>query len=212
MAVLLNKVQLVTFPHVVLAAYMTAGAFVAGIAFWRFARSEGAVKETFRRGVRTGAAVMLVAGLRGAVSWDVSRKIMTEVQPMKMAAAEGLYDTQSSAPFSILTLGSLNGEHHKAIIEVPGLLSFLGTGSFDGEIQGIDDLRAEYRQTYGQDPGQKYYSPGDYTPPIPVTYWTFRFMIGIGLLAAAIGLVLLLATRRGRAPTNRWLVRGAVVL
>jgi cytochrome d ubiquinol oxidase subunit I len=211
-AVLLNKVQLVTFPHVVTAAYMTAGAFVAGIAFWRFARSEGEIKETFRRGVRTGASVMLVAGLGVAITGDVSGKIMTEVQPMKMAAAEGLYDSQSKAPFSIFTLGSLNGEHHKAIIEVPGLLSFLGTGSFTGEVKGINDLRAEYKAQYGQDPGAKYYSPGDYTPIIPVTYWTFRFMIGVGLLTAGIGLLLLLTTRRGRAPTNQWLVRGAIVL
>jgi cytochrome d ubiquinol oxidase subunit I len=211
-AVLLNKVQLATFPHVVAAAYMTAGAFVAGIAFWRFARSEGEVKETFRRGVRTGAAVMLVAGLGVAFTGDVSGKIMTDVQPMKMAAAEGLYETQDNAPFSILTWGSLNGEKHTAIIEVPGLLSFLGTGSFNGEIKGINDLRADYQKTYGQDPGAKYYSPGDYTPIIPVTYWTFRFMIGVGLLTAAIGLLLLFSTRRGRAPTNRWLVRGAIVL
>jgi cytochrome bd ubiquinol oxidase subunit I len=211
-AVLLNKVQLATFPHVVMGAYMTGGAFVCGIAMWSMLRNEGAVRETFRRGVRTGAAVMLVAGLGVAVTGDISGKIMTEVQPMKMAAAEGLYDTQSSAPLSLLTLGSLNGEHHKAIIEVPGLLSFLGTGSFNGEIKGINQLRAEYQATYGTDPGQKYYSPGNYTPLIPVTYWSFRIMIGLGLLAAAIGLLMLLVTRRGRAPNGSWWVRGAVVL
>jgi cytochrome bd ubiquinol oxidase subunit I len=212
-AVLLNKVQLVTFPHVVTAAYMTAGAFAAGIAFWRLARSEeDDVRETFRRGVRTGAAVMLVAGLGVAVSGDAAGKIMTEVQPMKMAAAEGLYDTRTKAPFSVFTVGSLNGEHHKAIIEIPGLLSFLGTGSFSGQIKGINDLRAEYRAKYGADPGATYYSPGDYTPIIPVTYWTFRFMIGVGLLAAAIGLLLLVGSRRARAPTSPWLVRGAILL
>jgi cytochrome bd ubiquinol oxidase subunit I len=211
-AVLFNEVQLVTFPHVVTAAYMTAGAFVAGIAFWRFARAEGEARETFRRGVRTGAAVMLVAGIGVAISGDTAGKIMTEVQPMKMAAAEGLYDSRTSAPFSVLTVGSLNGHHHKAIIEIPGLLSFLGTGSFHGKIEGINQLRAEYKSTYGKDPGAKYYSPGDYTPIIPVTYWTFRFMIGVGLLAAGIGLLLLLTTRRSRAPSSPWLVRGAIVL
>jgi cytochrome d ubiquinol oxidase subunit I len=156
--------------------------------------------------------VLLIAGIGVAVTGDYSGKIMTEVQPMKMAAAEGLYDTQTKAPFSVLTIGSLNGEHHRAIIEIPGLLSFLGTGSFDGKVEGINDLREQYQKTYGADPGAKYYSPGDYTPIIPVTYWTFRFMIGVGLLAAGIGLLLLLATRRGRAPTHPWLVRGAIVL
>ncbi|HET8665168.1 MAG TPA: cytochrome ubiquinol oxidase subunit I, partial [Nocardioides sp.] len=169
-------------------------------------------RETFRRGVRSGAAVLLIAGIGVAVTGDYSGKIMTEVQPMKMAAAEGLYDTQTKAPFSVLTVGSLNGEHHRAIIEIPGLLSFLGTGSFDGKVEGINDLREQYQKTYGADPGAKYYSPGDYTPIIPVTYWTFRFMIGVGLLAAGIGLLLLLATRRGRAPTHPWLARGAILL
>lgn len=60
---------------------------------------------------------------------------MTEVQPMKMAAAEGLYETRSGAPFSILTIGSLDGTAARPILEVPGLLSFLGTGSFSGEIK-----------------------------------------------------------------------------
>ena len=123
---------------------------------------------------------------------------------MPLAAAEGLYTPQTHAPFSILTLGSLNGEKHTAIIEVPGLLSFLGTGSFNGEIKGIDDLRAEYKTTYGSDPGQAYYSPGNYTPTIWATYWSFRLMIGLGLLCAAAAIAILFATRRGRAPTSRW--------
>ena len=212
MAVMLNKVQLVTFPHVIMAAYMTGGAFVCGIALWSMYRNDGEVRDTFRRGVRTGAAVMLIAGLGVAFSGDTSGKIMTDVQPMKMAAAEGLYNTKSCAPFSVLTVGSLNGEHHHAIIEIPCLLSFLGTGHFDGTIRGIDDLRTEYKATYGQDPGAKYYSPGDYTPIIPVTYWSFRFMVGLGLLAAGIGLLILWVTRKGRAPTNKWWARSAVVL
>src|SRR3954454_15180504 len=127
-AVLLNKVQLVTFPHVVLSAYLTGGAFVVGVSLWSMQRNEGALRETFRRSTRVGATVLLIGGLGVAISGDISGKIMTEVQPMKMAAAEGLYTTQTKAPFSVLTVGSLNGDKHHAIIEIPGLLSFLGTG------------------------------------------------------------------------------------
>ena len=145
-AVLFNKVQLVTFPHVVLSAYLTGGAFVLGVSLWSMQRNEGALKETFRRSVRVGASVLLVAGIGVAVSGDISGKIMTEVQPMKMAAAEGLYDDPDArAVLDPHASGSLNGEKHTAIIEVPGLLSFLGTGSFDGEVKGINQLRAEYQ-------------------------------------------------------------------
>jgi cytochrome d ubiquinol oxidase subunit I len=204
--VLLNKVQLVTFPHVVASAYLTAGAFVVGVAFWLMmrGRTPSADRGLYRRAVRVGAVVALVSGLAVAVSGDVQGKIMTEVQPMKMAAAEGLYETEEScAPFSIFTVGSLDGSEERFSITVPCLLSFLGTGSVDGRIEGIDDLRQQYREEYGQDPGTTYYTAGDYVPNIPVTYWTFRLMIGLGALAALGAALVLYATRGGRVPTRR---------
>jgi cytochrome d ubiquinol oxidase subunit I len=213
-AVMFNKVQLVTFPHVVLSAYLTGAAFVVGIGFWSMVR-RGAPDDDrglHRLAVRTAAAVVLVAGLGVAVTGDVQGKVMTEVQPMKMAAAEGLYDTTDHAPFSVLTIGRLDGTAATNIIELPGLLSFLGTGTFDGEVQGINQLRTQYRRTYGQDPGATYYSPGDYTPVIPITYWSFRLMIGLGLAAAAGAGAILLGTRRGRTPTGRAWVWLAVSL
>ena len=204
-AVMFNKVQLVTFPHVVFCAYMTAAAAMAGVSVWLFVR-RSADREVYRRTIRLGAAITLLAGIGVAVSGDVQGKIMTEVQPMKMAAAEGLYETAGScAPFSVFTVGTPDGKEEKFAVTVPCLLSFLGTGSFDGQVQGIDDLREEYRSTYGQDPGATYYTPGDYTPVIPITYWTFRFMIGMGLIAAAGSALLLWVTRRGRTPSGRWL-------
>ena len=213
-AVLFNKVQLVTFPHVVLSAYMTGAAFVVGIALWHLTRKATPSRDlpVYRRAVRTGAAILLAAGLGVAVSGDVQGKIMTEVQPMKMAAAEGLYDTETSAGFSIFTVGTLDGSKETFSIKVPGLLSFLGTGSTDGEVQGINQLREQYQEEYGQDPGAAYYSPGDYTPVIPLTYWTFRIMIGLGLLAAAVAGWILWATRKGAAPAGRAIVWAAIAL
>jgi cytochrome d ubiquinol oxidase subunit I len=213
-AVMFNKVQLVTFPHVVLSAYMTGAAFVVGISFWHLTRRAitASDQSLYLKAVRTGAALVLAAGIGVAISGDAQGKVMTEVQPMKMAAAEGLYDTETSADFSLLTVGSLDGSHEKFSIKIPGLLSFLGTGSTSGEVKGINDLRAEYEQKYGQDPGATYYSPDDYTPVIPVTYWSFRLMIGLGLLAALIAGWILLATRRSRIPQGRLLLWAAVGL
>jgi cytochrome d ubiquinol oxidase subunit I len=213
-AVLFNKVQLVTFPHVVLAAYMTGAAFVVGIGFWHLTRTATAEEDVplYRRAVRSGAVVLLVAGLGVAISGDVQGKVMTDVQPMKMAAAEALYETETPAAFSILTIGTLDGSEEKFSIKIPRLLSFLATGSFDGTVQGINPLREEYQKTYGQDPSQAYYSPGDYTPVIPLTYWTFRLMIGLGLLAATVAAWILVATRRGRIPQRRLLFWSAMLL
>ena len=213
-AVMFNKVQLVTFPHTVMAAYLTGGGFVVGVAFWLLRRSSTPAEDRpmYLKAIRIGSAVALVAGLGVAVSGDVQGKIMTEVQPMKMAAAEALYDTEKPADFSVFTIGSLDGSEEKFSIRVPNLLSFLATGTFDGEVRGVNQLREEYRATYGQDPGEKYYSPGDYTPLIPVTYWSFRVMIGLGFAAAAGAIAILWATRRGRLPKHRGWVWLAIAM
>ena len=202
-AVLTNKVLLVTFPHQIFGCFMVAGAFVAGIALWHMMRRPDQDADAFRPAFRMGAVVLLVAGLGTMISGDFQGKVMTEVQPMKMAAAEALYDDAKPAPFSILTVGTLDGSEEVFKLEIPKLLSFLGTGSFDGEVRGIDSLQEEYEQTYG---------PGDYAPNIPVTYWTFRAMITAGGLAMLAGAAMLWATRRGRTPTSRWMLRAAIVL
>ena len=217
-AVLTNKVQLVTFPHVILSAYMVGGGVVMGVAMYlmRRDRLREEIEEvpTYRRAARIGAVLTLVAGLGVAVSGDLQGKIMTEVQPMKMAAAEALYETSPQgvgAPFSVLTIGSVDGQKATPIIEVPKLLSFLATGTFDGEVKGINDLRSEYAKTYGQSASVLVKDAAtEYTPNIPTTYWTFRLMMGAGFAAAGIAIVVLWTTRKHRVPTGRWLVYAAV--
>ncbi|MDO7867118.1 cytochrome ubiquinol oxidase subunit I [Nocardioides jiangxiensis] len=212
-AVLLNKVQLVTFPHVLLSAYLTGAAFVVGVGLWHLRRSTTEEADrTYRPAVRAGAWVMLAAAAGVFVTGDLQGKVMTEVQPMKMAAAEGLYTTEKPAAFSVFQLGTLDGAHETFSVKIPGLLSFLATGSPEGEVTGIDDLRAAYEKTYGADPGAAYYSPGDYTPVIPLTYWTFRLMIGLGVVGAAVAAWVLWATRKGRTPQGRSVLAAAVAV
>jgi len=148
-----------------------------------------------------GLWVVVVAGLGTAISGDVQAKVMTEQQPMKMAAAEALYRTEDPAAFSVLTIGTLDGSRPVYELRVPRLLSYLATGSFDGEVKGIDDLQREYEARYG---------PGSYQPVIPVAYWSFRLMIGFGALAVLVALAGLWATRRGRLPASRWFYRAAI--
>jgi len=208
--VLTNKVTLVTFPHTLAGCFLTAGALVAGVALWHIMRkpagspsdaaeqqqAAAADRKAYRSALKIGAWMTLVATAALFVTGDIQGKIMTEVQPMKMAAAEALYDTAQPALFSLFTIGTLDGSAPVYSIEIPGLLSFLGTGSFDGQVQGINDLQREYEQKYG---------PGSYTPIIPVTYWTFRLMVGFGVLAGLAALWALWATRRERTPATRWL-------
>nr|WP_221185766.1 cytochrome ubiquinol oxidase subunit I [Flexivirga oryzae] len=216
-AVLTNKVQLVTFPHVVAAAYMCGGAMVMGVGLWSMRRHRHD-KHMYRKAARVGAVVTILAGLAVSISGDAQGKVMTEVQPMKMAAAEALYTTRDScAEFSLFTIGSLNGEHEKYAITVPCVLSFLATGSFDGKVEGVNELKRELpgqisRAAAARGEPARYVQPADavFTPNIPLAYWSFRLMIGIGMLAAAIGVAVLWLTRKGRADAPRWLVVAGV--
>ncbi len=206
-AVMFNRVQLVTFPHVIMAAYMTAGAFLLGVSAYLYMRkSHEADRPLYHRAIRIGAVITLLAGIGVGITGDLQGKVMTEVQPMKMAAAEGLYETSSTcAPFSLFTVGTPDGKKEKFAVTVPCLLSFLGTGSFDGKVEGINPLREQYVEQYGQDPSTKAFSEGDYTPVVPVTYWSFRFMMGLGFFGAAGAALILWLTRKGRTPGVRWL-------
>ena len=207
-AVLTNKVQLVTFPHTIAASYMAGGAVVLGVGIYRMRRRDvGGDASMYRRMTRAGALVTLVAGLAVGFTGDLQGKIMTEVQPMKMAAAEALYESADScAPFSLFTIGSLDGTEERFSVTIPCLLSFLATGSFSGPVEGINDLQAQYLQQYGQS-GNPLLLDATYLPNIPLAYWSFRLMIGVGMLSALVGLVVLWATRRGRVLTrsdSRW--------
>jgi len=216
-AVMFNKVQLGTFPHVIFAAYMTSAILLVAICGWLYGRAgkpasevtgagdvepesaalgAAAERRLYRRGIRLGTWVAIVAFAGVFVSGDVQGKIMTDVQPMKMAAAEALFDTSDThAPFSLFTIGTRDGRHKRFAVEIPGLLSFLATGHFDQRVEGINDLQAQYEEKFG---------PGDYTPIIPVTYWSFRWMMGLGAAGLLGAIAVLWLTRKERAPTFRW--------
>jgi cytochrome d ubiquinol oxidase subunit I len=197
--VLFQNTALVTFFHTVTAAFLTAGCLMLAVAGWHLARKR--FVEVARPSFRLALWTVVVAAVLVAVSGDLQARVMTRQQPMKMAAAEALYGTSSPASFSLFTVGSLDGSKEVASLRVPHLLSFLATGDLDGTVEGIDNLQADYAAKYG---------PGDYRPNIPVTYWSFRLMIGFGMLPLLIALIGLWLTRRGRLPESRWFFRAAV--
>nr|WP_237418280.1 cytochrome ubiquinol oxidase subunit I [Actinomadura rayongensis] len=197
--VLTNSTALVTFPHVLFGAFLTGALFVVGISAVHLSRGRDTV--LFRRALRAGLVVGLVAAVGVTVSGDVQARIMTKQQPMKMAAAEALYETSAPASFSLFTIGSLDGSQEVWSLRVPHGLSFMATENPNGRVEGINDVQRRYEAAYG---------PGSYKPVVPVTYWTFRMMVGLGLAAAVLALAGLWATRRGRVPGGRWFPRVAL--
>jgi cytochrome d ubiquinol oxidase subunit I len=183
---LLNKVNLAAFPHTLAGAAMVGGALLLAIGVWR-----RPADIAFGTLARLGAWLTLAGGALTALTGDHLGKVITQVQPMKMAAAEALYATTTGAPFSVFAVGDPGGGRPFFAIEIPRLLSILAKGTPGATVQGIDDLQAQYAAQFG---------PGSYVPMIPVAFWTFRLMIGAGMLAAAVALAYLWSTRRGRPP------------
>jgi cytochrome d ubiquinol oxidase subunit I len=200
-AVLTQKTALATFFHTIPSAAFTAGAFIAGISAYLIIKRKDI--EMARSTFKMGAITMLISFVLVSVSGDLTARIMTEQQPMKMAAAEALYDTQASAPFSLLTIGTLDGSKSVFQIGVPSMLSFMSTGNFDGVVEGVNDLEAKYDEQFGA---------GDYTPNVPLAYWSFRLMIGFGAIGALFALLALWQMRRGGTPSGKWFAPAMISL
>ncbi len=205
-ALLANPVLWGAFSHTVLAAFATAGALVLGISAWRAHRARSAEERSaFVRGARFSAAFTFVTTAGVAIAGDIQARLMDTYQPMKMAAAEALYNTARGASFSLITIGNLK---QKPVfqIRVPHLLSLIATLSWDGTVKGINNLQAADVARYGK---------GSYVPVVPLTYWSFRGMEGAGILLLVVSAWGIWAFRRRRgdqvAPAPaRWATRAAM--
>ncbi|MGH4031255.1 cytochrome ubiquinol oxidase subunit I [Actinomycetota bacterium Odt1-20B] len=170
--------------HTLTSCFLAGGAFMVGISAYHLARKRHvAVMKT---SLRLGLVTLVVSGVLVAVSGDTLGKVMFKQQPMKMAAAEALWDGQERAPFSVFAYGDVSKGHNTVALEIPGLLSFLADSDFDTYVPGINDTNKAEQEKYG---------PGDYRPVIPVAYWGFRWMIGFGMASFVVGLIGLWLTR-----------------
>ena len=204
-ALLTNNTALAAFPHAVAGAFLTAATFVAGISGWWMVREARKKKldepatdsrSMFRSAARMSFIVMIVAGGALAITGDIQGKLMFEQQPMKMASAESLCDTETGASFSLLTVGTHNNcESVVHLIAIPGLTSFLAENDFGATVQGVNQLQDQYEQQFG---------PGNYKPNLFVTYWAFRMMIGLAAGSALLAVAGLWVTRGGRIPDQKW--------
>jgi len=207
-AVLFQNTAYIAFLHTLAASFLVSGAGVAGVSAWMIVKNRQV--EVFRPAAKLGAWVILISAVLVSITGDMDMKIMVQQQPMKVAAAEALYQTQENAPFSILSIGDVSGDSATTVIEIPGLLSWLATGYWDGPestVQGIDNLQAQYLDEFPQ------YGPEmNFVPYVPVTYWGFRLMIGLGMIAALYALWALFALRGGRTPKSRFFAWASTVI
>ncbi len=152
--------------HMVLAAYVAVSFAVMGIHAWSLLRDP---KSRFHRAaLGLTFALAAVATPLQIASGDLSAKHLAEHQPLKLAAAEGLFETTTRAPLTLGGWPDTEALEVRYAIELPGALSFLGKGDFDAEIQGLLDF------------------PRDLWPPVPIVKIAFQIMVACGFAMLAV--------------------------
>jgi cytochrome d ubiquinol oxidase subunit I len=200
---LTNKFALWAFGHTILAGVTAASVVVLGVACWQLLR--GRDPELFRRAAKLALVVLVPVSAVNLWFGSNFGIVTTQLQPMKIASTEAQWTNCQPCAFSLFQIGGFTADDETPSfsIQVPRLLSFLATGSFGGEVQGMNALQAQQQQQYG---------PGDYIPMVRATYWSMRVMAYLGtlvFLVAALGAVLY---RRRALERSRWYLWTAVAI
>jgi len=128
---------------------------------------------------------------------------VTSAQGMKIAASEAQWDTCQPCGFSAFQIGGFTQEDPTPTfsITIPRLLSYMATGSFDGQVEGLNQLQAKEESEFG---------PGNYMPNVRVTYWSMRVMAYVGMLMFLVAAVGAFLYRKRKIETARWFQWAAV--
>jgi cytochrome d ubiquinol oxidase subunit I len=171
-AAFFNPSFAVTATHVVLSAFMTGAFVIASIAAYKMLRTHNHKRlySFHRKALMLGLTVGGIFSLLTAMNGHESAQLLHEYQPEKLAAAEGLFETQSHAPLAIGGYTARETQSVKWAIEIPWLLSFLAGNSFDTVVVGLNDF------------------PEEWWPPLFV-HTLFNAMVGIGMLLLLLSMI-----------------------
>ena len=195
-ALLTNAYVLRQYPHTLMGGLITAGVFVMAISAYHLLRKNQL--EFFRSSLRIGLTCTLIASLLAAGTGHMQAQHVAKAQPMKLAVMESLWETANPAPYLLYASIDQAKQQNSLEVSVPGVLSLLVYGSFDGEIKGIKELQTQYEKIYG---------PGNYVPDIFPVFWSYRIMIGAGMWLLALTAFAFFQFRRNRLEQSPWLLR-----
>jgi len=178
------------YVHMYVAAYIVVGFLTAGVYAWGWLRGRRGRYE--RVALVVPLTVAAFAAPVQIVVGDWAARDVAREQPAKLAAFEGLQETEEGAPVHLL--GWYDGQEVRYGIELPRLLSLLAFHDPNARVEGLEDV------------------PADERPPVNVVRVAFQTMVGIGLGLAAISLVYLFVwLRRRRLPRSLWFYRAVVL-
>jgi cytochrome d ubiquinol oxidase subunit I len=172
-ALFTNPTFVWAYPHVLLASLVTGSVLMLSVSAWQLHRKQH--NEAFRRTAAVSLAVLMPAIILAMFVGSELGVVEAKYQPMKIAAAEALWNTcPSHCSFSAIQIGGGNNDQTPTqIINIPWLLSILATNHIDGEVQGLNQVNAQYQKQYG---------PGNYVPNVFIQYWSMRVMAYLATL------------------------------
>ncbi|MDT3706536.1 MAG: cytochrome ubiquinol oxidase subunit I [Thiobacillus sp.] len=173
--------------HMLTASFLTGAFVVAGVSAWRLLRRGD--EETSRRAfsLATGGAVLLSAGQIGL--GDLHGLQVQRDQPMKVAAMEALWETRPAAPLVVFALPDMNDETNRYALEIPYGTSLILKHDPQGIVLGLDQVAPDQR------------------PYVPIVFFAFRLMVGIGFLLFAVAVTGLILRWRGVLYSRPWFLR-----
>ncbi len=183
-----NRFGWVTFAHTVLSSYVLAAFFVMGVSAYHILRKNEL--PLFRSSFRMGAVFGLISAVLVAASGDLNGVQVAKYQPAKLAAIESFWETRAGAPFTLFLWPDPGNENNSIeFLPVPNGLSLLAYHRADAEVAGLKAF------------------PPDERPPVVVTFLSFRFMVGLGLLFILLSFVGLWKSVRGRLEASARFLR-----
>jgi cytochrome d ubiquinol oxidase subunit I len=178
--------------HMVLASYLSVAMVVGAVAAWHLLRNPHGIATRLMFSMAMWMAV-IVAPMQ-LVAGDMHGLNTRDYQPAKLAAMEGDFDTVPGSPLILFGMPDLDKARTDWAMEVPHLGALIITHSWNGAVHGLKSF------------------PKQDWPPAPVVFWSFRVMVGLGLLMAAIGAWSLVQRLRGRLHDDAWLLRAMVAM
>jgi cytochrome bd ubiquinol oxidase subunit I len=180
-ALLSNGFALRAYLHVILAGLIFGSIVMLGICCWHFLR--GHEVDLFRRAAKLALIVAVPVTFLQLIVGNRFGEAVTSAQSMKIAASEAQWNTCEPCGFSLFQIGGFTeqDETPSFSITVPRVLSYMATGSFSGQVQGLNELQKQEQRKYGR---------GNYMPDVRVIYWSMRVMAYMGvlmLMVAAVG-------------------------
>jgi cytochrome d ubiquinol oxidase subunit I len=200
-ALLSNGFALRAYLHVILAGLIFGSIVMLGVSCWHFLR--GHKVDLFLKAAKLALIVAVPVTLLQLVVGNRFGEAVTSAQSMKIAASEAQWETCQPCGFSAFQIGGFTEDDQTPAfsITVPRLLSYMATGSFSGEVKGLNQLQSEAESKFG---------PGDYRPNVHVAYWSMRVMAYVGVLMFLVAAVGAWLYRKQKLQRARWFQRIAI--